>query len=148
MGNYTNLNVINNKNNRLIDNFSDDTIDQIANMVKATGKNRSQRRRLEKSLGKMQTILEHSQKHLDKSAYKEYQAAVDLNFTQFFSILAITMVQDYHWKEDESHDQVSSLLERVNHKIDKYNIDGRFDTEAALRDCEELTGLILMPDEH
>lgn len=148
MGNYTNLNVLSNKNNRLIDNYSDDAIDQIANMVKATGKNRSQRRRLEKSLGKMQTILEHSQKHLDKSAYREYQAAVDLNFTQFFSILAITMAQDYRWREDESHNQISSLLERVNNKIEKYNKGGNFDTEAALRDCEELTGLILIPDEH
>ncbi len=116
MGKYDQLNVLAIKQQ---DFMSDDAITKVANMIKATGDNRSQRRRLEKSLGKMQTILEHSQKYVDRSAYKEYQKCLDENYVHFFACLALTMGEDYKWKEDETHNQISSILQRVDKKIKK-----------------------------
>ncbi len=116
MGKYDQLNVLAIKEQ---DFMSDDAITKVANMIKATGDNRSQRRRLEKSLGKMQTILEHSQKYVDRSAYKEYQKCLDENYVHFFACLALTMGEDYKWKEDETHNQISSILQRVDKKIKK-----------------------------
>lgn len=116
MGKYDQLNVLAIKQQ---DFMSDDAITKVANMIKATGDNRTQRRRLEKSLGKMQTILEHSQKYVDRSAYKEYQKCLDENYVHFFACLALTMGEDYKWKEDETHNQISSILQRVDKKIKK-----------------------------
>lgn len=116
MGKYDQLNVLAIKQQNFM---SDDAITKVANMIKATGDNRSQRRRLEKSLGKMQTILEHSQKYVDRSAYKEYQKCLDENYVHFFACLALTMGEDYKWKEDETHNQISSILQRVDKKIKK-----------------------------
>lgn len=147
MAYYSNLNVLSNKN-RIPCEISDDAVEQIANMIKATGKNREQRKRLEKSLGNMQKAIQYSQKYLDKSAYREYQDAVDKNYTQFFAALGLTMAQDYRWREDETHDQISSLMERVNHKLEKYNKDGVFDTEGIISDCEKFAGVTLIPTLH
>jgi hypothetical protein len=146
MGKYQNLNVYNVKQ-RNKDFMSDDAITEVANMLNTSGQNRSQRRRLEKSLGKMETILEHSQKYLDRSAYKEYQKAVDKNYVHFFSCLALTMIEDYGWKETEEneHGQITSLIERVDKKIRKY-ADMGYTTEDLVAKLDELTGIVLVPD--
>ena len=145
MDKYQSLNVLNLKNRQ--DYMSDDCIQNVANMINASGQNRSQRRRLEKSLGKVENIMEHTQKHLDRSAYTEYQKAVDKNFLHFFSILALTMKEDYFWKEDDTHDQISSLLERVDKKIKKYANKG-LTTEDLVKLVDEETDIQLVPDKH
>ncbi len=129
--------------------MSDDCIQDVANMLKSKGGNRSQRRRLEKSLGRVETVLSHVQKRVDNSAYKEYQKAVDKDYVHFFSCLALTMIEDYGWNEteDNEHGQITSLLERVDRKIRKYS-DLGYTTEDLTHKLDEMTGILLVPDEH
>ena len=144
---YESLNVLSQK--KPSEYMSDDCIQDVANMLKSKGGNRSQRRRLEKSLGKVETVLSHVQKRVDNSAYKEYQKAVDKDYVHFFSCLALTMIEDYGWKEteDNEHGQITSLLERVDRKIRKYS-DLGYTTEDLTHKLDEITGILLVPDEH
>ena len=82
-----------------------------------------------------------------RSAYEQYQKAVDKNFLHFYAILALTMKEDYMWREDDTHDQISSLLERVDKKINKYAKMG-YTTEDIVKLVEEKTEIVLMADEH
>ena len=129
--------------------MSDDCIKGVANMINASGQNRSQRRRLEKSLGRVENIMEHTQKHLDRSAYAEYQKAVDKNFIHFFAILGLTMIEDYNWREspDNDHGQITSLFQRVDKKIKKYSEMG-YTTEDLVKLLDEQTGIVLVADKH
>ena len=144
---YESLNVLNQK--KPSEYMSDDCIQDVANMLKSKGGNRSQRRRLEKSLGRVETVLSHVQKRVDDSAYREYQKAVDKNYVHFFSCLALTMIEDYGWKEteDNEHGQITSLLERVDKKIKKYS-DLGYTTEDLTHKLDEMTGILLVPDKH
>lgn len=144
---YESLNVLSQK--KPSEYMSDDCIQDVANMLKSKGGNRSQRRRLEKSLGRVETVLSHVQKRVDDSAYREYQKAVDKNYVHFFSCLALTMIEDYGWKEteDNEHGQITSLLERVDKKIKKYAELG-YTTEDLTHKLDEMTGILLVPDEH
>lgn len=144
---YESLNVLSQK--KPSEYMSDDCIQDVANMLKSKGGNRSQRRRLEKSLGRVETVLSHVQKRVDNSAYKEYQKAVDKDYVHFFSCLALTMIEDYGWNEteDNEHGQITSLLERVDRKIRKYS-DLGYTTEDLTHKLDEMTGILLVPDEH
>lgn len=145
MGNYQSLNVLSAKNTS--DFMSDDAIATVAQMINTSGANRSQRRRLEKSLKRVETIRTYAQKHLDDSAYKQYAKAVDDNFIHFFACLGLTMIDEYKWKEtpENDHGQISSLLERVGKTIDKYANEG-YDTEGLVKLFEEKTGIVLVAD--
>lgn len=145
MTNYNDLNVFEKAN--LAKNLNMDTIDQVAAMINSKATNRSQRRRLEKSLKRVNTIYNHVQNRVDRSAYTQYQKAVDENFLHFYSILALTMKEDYHWREDETHDQISSLLERVDNKIKKYAEKG-YNTKNLVNLVEENCDIKLIPDNH
>lgn len=141
------LNVLNQKT--IKDYMSDDCIQDVANLLKAKGGNRSQRRRLEKSLSRVETVIAHAQKKVDDSAYREYQKAVDQNYVHFFACLGLTMIEDYHWKETENdeHGQLSSLFQRVDKKIKKY-ADLGYTTEDIVDHLDEITGIRLVPEVH
>lgn len=124
-----------------------DSIDKVAAMINTKTTNRGQRRRLEKSLKRVDKIYKHVQDRVDRSAYEQYQKAVDKNFLHFYAILALTMKEDYMWREDATHDQISSLLERVDKKINKYAKMG-YTTEDIVKLVEEKTEIVLMADEH
>ena len=145
MTNYNDLNVFEKAN--IAKDLNMDTVDQVAAMINSKTTNRSQRRRLEKSLKRVNTIYSHVQNRVDRSAYKEYQKAVDENFLHFYSILALTMKEDYHWREDETHDQISSLLERIDNKIKKYAEKG-FTTEDLVKLLNETCDIQLISDNH
>lgn len=140
---YRSLNVLNVLNR--ID--SPDAIEQVANFINSKAKSPSQRKRLERALGKVNTIYKYAQDKVNLDAYKQYQAAVDQNFLHFFSILALTMKEDYHWREDDNHDQISSLLEKVDNKINKYANKG-YTTEDLIELVDKEIGIKLMPDNH
>ena len=142
MGNYKSLNVLNIKQPR--NYMSDDCIEDVANLLKSSGANRSQRRRLEKSLSRVETIMEHTQKRVDDSAYREYSKAVEKNYLHFFAILALTAGHDYKWREDDQHDQISSLLERVDKNIKKYANQG-YTTEDLLKLVDDEYNITLVP---
>lgn len=124
-----------------------DSIDKVAAMINTKTTNRGQRRRLERSLKKVEKIYQHVQGRVDRSAYEQYQKAVDKNFLHFYAILALTMKEDYMWREDETHDQISSLLERVDKKINKYAKKG-YTTEDIVKLVEEETEIALIAEEH
>ena len=147
MGNYANLRILNQPKNVLNDITSDDAVAQVARMIDNSGANRKERRRLERDLGKVENIVAHTQARVDKSAYKEYekqveeknkefQKCLDSNFLHFMSCLAMTMYEDYRWREDKQHDQISSLLERVINTMEKYARRG-YSTEAIVKMVDE-----------
>jgi hypothetical protein len=145
MTNYNDLNIFEKAN--LAKDLNMDTVEQVAAMINSKATNRSQRRRLEKSLKRVNTIYNHVQNRVDRSAYTQYQKAVDKNFLHFYSILALTMKEDYHWREDETHDQISSLLERVDKKINKY-AEKNFTTEDLVKLVNETCDIQLISDNH
>lgn len=145
MTNYNDLNIFEKAN--LAKDLNLDSVDQLASILKSGKANRSRRRRIEKSLNRIDNIYRQVQKHVDKSAYEQYQNAVDKNFLHFFAILALTMKEDYLWREDATHDQISSLLERVDKKIKKYANQG-YTTEDIVKIVDEKCDIQLVPDEH
>lgn len=143
MENFNDMNVFEKVN--LAKSLNLDTVDQVAALINSKTTNRSQRRRLEKSLKRVNTIYNHVQNQVDLSAYKQYQKAVDENFVHFYSVLALTMKEDYHWREDETHDQISSLLERVDNKIKKY-AEKKYTTEDLVKLVNEKCDIQLVSE--
>ena len=143
-------NVLSNaKRNELIDVNNFDTIDEVANMIKAHGASRGERRRLEKALAKTNKLsakaLKKAQDRVNYEAYEAYKESVDMDFTHFNAILGLVMVEDYHWKEDDTHDQITSLFDRFQAKMQKYNkLD--WTTQDICKYLKELTGVTLIPD--
>lgn len=125
-----------------------ETIEQVAALINNAGYNRGQRRRLEKALGKTNKLSQKCQNKIGQRIYKEYQETVDKNFIHFFSILALVLDEDYRWKEDDSHDQISSMLERVGNKMNKYSAEKGYTTEDLMQIVEDRLGIVLVPDEH
>lgn len=140
VGDYQRLNVLNQKNI-----MSDDAITEVANMINSHSVNRGQRRRLEKALNKTKNIYAHAQEKVNNNAYIEYQKAVDKNFLHFFAALSLTMGEDYRWREDDSHDQISSLLERLGNTMERYSNMG-YATEDLVELVDEKYGIILIPE--
>lgn len=145
MGKYQSLNVLSQK--KPSEYMSDDAIQDVANMIKASGENRSQRRRLERSLRNIENVRNHVQKRVDDSAYKHYQKAVGENYVHFFACLGLTMIEQYGWKEtpDNDHGQISSLLERVDKTIKKY-AEQEYTTEDLVKKFDEITGITLIAE--
>ena len=143
-------NVLSNaKRNELIDVNNFDTIDEVANMIKAHGASRGERRRLEKALAKTNKLsakaLKKAQERVNYEAYESYKESVDMDFTHFNAILGLVMVEDYHWKEDDTHDQITSLFDRFQAKMQKYNkLD--WTTQDICKYLKELTGVTLITD--
>jgi hypothetical protein len=142
MGNYQNLNVLNLKKRN--DYMSDDAVTDVANLISSSGCNRSQRRKIARDLGKVETIMAHTQKRLDRSMLTEYQTLLDKDMVHFCCGLAITLMDRYKWKEDDTHDQISSMIESVTKTLEKYANMG-YTTEDMAELVEERTGIQLIP---
>ena len=138
MGNYTNLNVLSShKNENMLSNYA---IDQVAGMINNSDANRSQRKRLEKALGKVSNIYSQAQKRVYKKAYKEYQEAVDENFRRFFAVVGIVMKSKYDWEESEDKEEISELFSQLNAYLEEYR---DLSTDEVCKICKETTGLTL-----
>lgn len=146
---FPGLNVLSNDSRETLNNniMNTDVIDAVANMINTSGKNRAQRRRLEKGLARTNKLSEKAQKKLDYSLYHEYKAVTDKDFVHFNAILALVMFEDYRWIETEENDhgQITSLLERVQKKMLKYK-DKNFSTEDICREVYKKTGIMLYSD--
>ena len=143
VGKYSSVNVLNQRS--IIDDLEDvDAIAQVSAMINASG-NRGQRRRLEKALSKTTKLSEKAQNKLDHSAYIEYQKAVDKNFLHFFAVLALVMGDDYHWKEDETHNQITSLMQRMEKKLQQMATQN-YSTEDLIKLVDEKYDIILVPE--
>lgn len=124
-----------------------DSIDQVAAMINSKSTSPSQRKRLERSLKKVDNIYRHAQERLDYSAYEKYRDITDLDFVHFNAILAITMYKDYRWREseDDEHGQITSLMERIQKNMRKYKEKG-YSTKDIVEEVEKLTGILLVQD--
>lgn len=142
MGKYDNLNIFD-----LAKRVNQDPVEQVANMINDKSVSPSQRKRLERSLNKIDNIYKHAQNKLDYSAYEKYRDITDLDFVHFNAILGITMYEDYHWTESEDveHGQITSLMERIQKNMRKYKNMG-CSTKDVAKKLEELTGIVLVPD--
>lgn len=131
------------------DFMSDKAISELASMINAAGRNRAERKRLQRTLRKTENIRRAVQQNVDMSAYREFSKVVDKNFTHFFACLGILMHDKYHWNEsgDQDHGQIISLFERLNRLIDKY-ADMGYSTQDICNELYEKTGIQLMMDDN
>ena len=141
MGNYGSLNVLANK--KIKDFMSDDAIQDVANMIAASGANRSQRKRLERALRKTENIQKHAQAHLDNRAYKEYQEVSEDHMRRFFSILGIVLKKNYNFEESEDKEDISEMFNLLNAYLMEYQ---DMSTEEIAQICYEVTGIQLIAE--
>ena len=124
---------------------TDDAISEVAAMINNSGKNRNQRRRLERALRKTENIVTHAQNRLDQSAFREYEKIAEKDMVHFFAILGIVFVDDYKWKEDDTHNQIESLFRRMSSKIEYFANQG-MTTDDIVKLLEDKTGIVLVPE--
>ena len=102
-----------------------DEINDIAATIRSTGASRAERRRIQKMICRQTKLTERAQKRaqdsVNKDAYEHYKNVTDRDMVYFFAMLGLTMIEDYHWYEkDNDHGQISSLFDRVQAKMRKY----------------------------
>ena len=124
---------------------TDDAISEVAAMINNSGRNRNQRRRLERALRKTENIVTHAQNRLDQSAFREYEKIAEKDMVHFFAILGIVFVDDYKWKEDDTHNQIESLFRRMSSKIEYFANQG-MTTDDIVKLLEDKTGIVLVPE--
>lgn len=145
MGKYQSLNVLN-RRSALDDITGVDTVSEVTALINQAG-NRSTRRRVEKALNKTQTITRHCNIKATEKANEQLKKKYDKDFVHFYAVLALVMYEDYRWKEseDNDHGQITSLMERVNKKMQKY-LDLGYTTEDLVNLVDEKTGILLVTD--
>jgi len=145
MNKYNSLNIF--EKAKLAQELNIDSVDQVAAMINSKATSPSQRKRLERSLNKINTIYQKAQAKVDYSAYEKYRDITDLDFVHFNAILGITMYEDYNWRETEEneHGQITSLMERIQKNMRKYKEMG-CSTKDVAKKLEDLTGIVLVPD--
>ena len=145
MGKYQSLNVLN-RRSALDDSTGVDTVSEVTALINQAG-NRSTRRRVEKALNKTQTITRHCNIKATEKANEQLKKKYDKDFVHFYAVLALVMYEDYRWKEseDNDHGQITSLMERVNKKMQKY-LDLGYTTEDLVNLVDEKTGILLVTD--
>ena len=116
-----------------------DSVSEVAAMINNSGRNRAQRKKLEKALRKTENIMAHAQKKVDRSAYKEYSAAVEKDMCRFFAILGIIGKKNWNWTDQELEDN----YDLFNAYLEEYK---DYDTDEVAKICEEVTGVILIPE--
>lgn len=132
---YQSLNVLNRRNP-----LSEDAVTQVATMLNNSGANRKQRRKLEKALTKTQNIMEHAQRRVDRSSFKEYQNNLDVMMVRFYSVLGIVLKSHYNFEETEDKEQISEMFETLNCYLEEYR---DVSLEDLVRMCYETTGIEL-----
>ena len=132
---YQSLNVLN-KSNLL----TEDAVTQVAAMLNNSGANRKQRRKLEKALTKTQSIVEHAQRRVDRSSFKEYQNNLDVMMLRFFSVLGIVLKTKYNFEETEDNEQITEMFETLNSCLEEYR---NLSAEEVAKICYDSTGIEL-----
>lgn len=132
---YQSLKVLNQRNP-----LSEDAVTQVAAMLNNSGANRKQRRKLEKALTKTQNIMEHAQRRVDRSSFKEYQNNLDVMMVRFYSVLGIVLKSHYNFEETEDKEQISEMFETLNCYLEEYR---DVSLEDLVRMCYETTGIEL-----
>ena len=116
----------------------EEVINKINAMVNASG-NRSQRRKITKSLYKTSTIAEYANARADKKVDAKVEVRAEQDFMYIFGILGIVLQSGYRWSDE----QITSFYTRVTKKMEQYANEGR-STDDIVRELEELTGIELI----
>jgi len=141
---YTRLNVLNQRS--FLDDLNNkDSVAQVASMINASSKNRSQRRKLEKTLNKVEKIQAKCAQYAKDKADKELEIRADESFMYVFACVGLTLNEDYHWTEDpdQDHGQLTSFFERVTKKMEKYTSQD-MGTQDLIDLLDERTGIQLI----
>lgn len=140
---YQSLNVLSNSARRF-DIENRDAVAEVASMLNASG-NRSQRRKLEKTLNKTEKILAKCEQSAREKANKALEIRADANFMYIFACVGLVLNEDYYWKEDpdQDHGQITSFFERLTKKMEKYSEQG-YSTEDIINLLDERTGISLI----
>lgn len=133
---YKNLNVLNQKSSLPMN--EEDVINKINAMVNASG-NRSQRRKIAKSLNKTSTIAEYANARAGKRADARMEVRAEQDFMYIFGVLGIVLGSAYHWSDE----QITSFYTRVTKKMDELANKG-WSTDDILAHLEEVTGIELV----
>lgn len=142
---YSNLNVLSNDHiAKLQDMNNEYAVNQVNAMLNTSG-NRAQKRRLEKTLRKVERVQAKCEESARKRADKELAVRVDNDFLYLVSAVGLTLYEDYRWREDpdQDHGQITSFYERLTKRIEKYANDG-LSTEDIIKLLEDKTGVQLV----
>lgn len=135
---YQSLNVLNQKSKLPLD--EDAVINKINAMVNASG-NRSQRRKIAKSLNKTSTIAQYANERAEKKVDAKVEIRAEKDFMYIFGILGIVLGKNYHWSDE----QITSFYMRVTGKMEEYAHKG-WSTDQIVYELERLTGIELVPE--
>jgi len=144
---YTSLNVLSNEQMEKLKNLSntrEDSINQIAAMIN-TSSNRAQKRKIEKTLRKVEKIQAKCENVVNKKNEKKLAVEMDKSFMYIMGVVGLTLMEDYRWKEDpdQDHGQITAFFERVTKRMSKY-ADSGYSTQDILIKLEEMSGIQLV----
>lgn len=112
-------NVLNVLSNEYRNNL--DEIDELVASLKRSGASRSERRAILRTASRQNKLSAKAQEKAQEQAYEYYKQVIDKDMVYFFTMLGLTMIEDYHWQEkDTDHGQISSLFDRLQAKMRKY----------------------------
>lgn len=141
MGNYSSLNVLNQKT--IKDYMSDDAIQEVAMMINSKNVSESEKKRLYRSLNKIENIRKHTQANLDRSALREYESCLDEVMLRFFSVLGIVLKEKYNYEESETKEEISNMFNDLNSQLEEFR---GLTTDEVAEKCYEITGLQLIAE--
>jgi hypothetical protein len=140
---FTGYNVLNNNFRQYA--MESDTIDTVMNMINTSGKNRAQRKRLEKALAKTTKLTQRAEEKIHKKIYTKYKQITDQDFVHFNAIIGLVMANEYGWVEEDDNEQITDLFNKIQDYMRKYNEED-MGTAQAVRDLEDITGICLISD--
>ena len=144
-GKYNSLNVLSNGQRSILNKMdSEQAVAEVSAMLNCAG-NRAQKRRLEKNLRKIEKIQAKCEEYTRVKANREIDIRSDENFMYVFATVGLTLIEDYHWKEDpdQDHGQITSFYERLTKKMEKYAMNG-YSTDDLVALLDEKCGVRLI----
>ena len=147
---YGSLNVLSQQSSlNELDITDADAVNQVMAMVNAASVNRSDRRKLAKTLSKTQSIIEYADKRATEKANTALANKAEMDMVWLYAMTGITLAKFYHWKEDpdQEHGQITSFFERMTRVMNDYNSRG-YTVEDVAKEFEEMTGIELIPERH
>lgn len=136
---YQNLNVLSQK--KPSDFMTDDAIQEVAMMINSKNVSESEKKRLYRSLNKIENIRKHTQANLDRSALREYESCLDEVMLRFFSVLGIVLKNHYDFEESEEKEDISNMFNILNSYLEEYR---ELSSKDVAKICYETTGIELV----
>ena len=137
---YQSLNVLSQK--KPSEFMTDDAIQEVAMMIHSRNVSESERKKLYRSLNKIENIRRHTQANLDRSSFNEFQSCLDEVMLRFFSVLGIVLKNHYDFEESEEKEDISNMFNILNSYLEEYK---ELSSKDVAKMCYETTGIELVP---